>query len=45
MNADSYALGYLRSLLKDHLDTDTIEELFNEAEEAAQRCAERMEKR
>ncbi|MGV0369650.1 hypothetical protein ACUY29_12865 [Corynebacterium aurimucosum] len=44
MNTDSYALGYLRSLLKDHLDTDTIEELFSKAEEAAQEFAERMEK-
>ena len=45
MNTDSYALGYLRSLLKDHLDTDTIEELFSKAEGAAQEFAERMEKR
>lgn len=43
MNTDSYALGYLRSLLNDHLDPDTIEELFTKAEEAAQKFAERME--
>lgn len=45
MNTDAFTLGYLRSALKEHLDADTIEELFNKAEEAAQRCAERMETR
>ena len=45
MNTDSYALGYLRAILKDHLDTETVEELFKEAEEAAQEFVERMEKR
>lgn len=45
MNTDAYTLGYLRALLKDHLGSDTIEELFSEAEEAAREFAERMEKR
>lgn len=45
MNTDAFTLGYLRAILKDHLDTETVEELFNEAEEAAHRFAERMEKR
>lgn len=44
MNTDAFTLGYLRALLKDHLDTDTIEELFSKAEGAAQEFAERMEK-
>ena len=44
MNTDAFALGYLRAILKDHLDTDTVEDLFREAEEAAHRFAERTEK-
>lgn len=45
MNTDAFALGYLRAILKDHLDTDTVEDLLREAKEAAQRFADRMEKR
>lgn len=45
MNTDAFTLGYLRAILQDHLDADTVEELFNKAEEAAQEFSERMEKR